>query len=217
MRFAPAIQADDGDANRPRSTPFVWPQAKGDKLLIADGGQRGFQEVPASKTMILHLWFRLRSVQQHTQEMLPGGDFLRNFRPRAQVLFRVLHPCSGAVNQTLRGCAWPLCTQKSTCRRALADINKSLTMLEHRITRRAALQAAAAIGSALATVPSAVAAPTETPAPRLSIGMATFGFGTLTNRQLADEMAGAGISYGATFSEPIRQPVLGLQRTIGSG
>jgi sugar phosphate isomerase/epimerase len=72
-------------------------------------------------------------------------------------------------------------------------------MLNHRISRRSALKAAAAIGSALATVPSAMAAQKETPSPRLTIGMATFGFGSFTNRQLADELASAGIATVQLF------------------
>ena len=70
-------------------------------------------------------------------------------------------------------------------------------MPPHRITRRKALKAAAAFGSALATIPTAMAAPSETH--RLTIGMATFGFGALTNSQLAEEMSAAGVKTVQLF------------------
>jgi sugar phosphate isomerase/epimerase len=61
------------------------------------------------------------------------------------------------------------------------------------ITRRQALKAAAMFGSALAVIPAASVMGPE-PAGPVTIGMATLGFDDLTNRQLADELAAAGVS-----------------------
>jgi sugar phosphate isomerase/epimerase len=60
-----------------------------------------------------------------------------------------------------------------------------------RITRRHAIQAAAALP--LLAAPAVAAGPQSTSPPRLTIGIATTGFGTYTNRQLAEELAGQGL------------------------
>ena len=72
-------------------------------------------------------------------------------------------------------------------------------MLQNRITRRQAIKAGAAAALPLvaaSTVSAIQNAKSETP---LTIGIATLGFGDRTNRQLAEELAGAGIRVVQLF------------------
>jgi len=76
---------------------------------------------------------------------------------------------------------------------------KGQIMLQNRITRRQAIKAGAAAALPLvaaSTVSAIQNAKSETP---LTIGIATLGFGDRTNRQLAEELAGAGIRVVQLF------------------
>ncbi|MBI5385724.1 MAG: sugar phosphate isomerase/epimerase [Verrucomicrobia bacterium] len=72
-------------------------------------------------------------------------------------------------------------------------------MLHHRMTRRDALKASALLVPALTTTVSASAAPKPALPDTLTLGMATTDFRELTNRQLADELAAAGLRVVQLF------------------
>ena len=72
-------------------------------------------------------------------------------------------------------------------------------MLQNRITRRQAIKAGAAAALPLVAASTASAVQNAKPETPLTIGIATLGFGDRTNRQLAEELASAGIRVVQLF------------------
>jgi len=72
-------------------------------------------------------------------------------------------------------------------------------MLQNRITRRQAIKAGAAAALPLVAASTVSAVQNAKPETPLTIGIATLGFGDRTNRQLAEELAGAGIRVVQLF------------------
>jgi sugar phosphate isomerase/epimerase len=66
-------------------------------------------------------------------------------------------------------------------------------MFHDPLTRREAIQAGAAMALPLAAAASALASPTAQPPRGVTVGVATLGFGDLSNRQLAEELSQHGV------------------------